>query len=148
MTGLLAFLRGHADMAAKEEELLYEFVATELEQGTLAKGLWTKALADAQFDAQKARGPYVKARVSSLRNDFRQAARTLAEQRASHSRLEELLDQGCDQEAIDYLGSPILASRYAAKYRVSVDKINKAISMRRIKGIFVGKTLWVQDVTF
>jgi hypothetical protein len=50
--------------------------------------------------------------------------------------------------AIDYLGNPILAATYVRKYGVSMEKINKAISIGSIKGCLVDGYLWVQDRAF
>ena len=142
---LLEFLKNRSYETSKQEELLYEFVATELEQGSLSKGLWTKALAETGFDDARARALYIKMRVASLQVQLREIAPHLKQIDEARSRLARLLEQGCSQEAIDYLGNPILAATYVLKYGVSMEKINKAISIGAIKGYLVDGYLWVQD---
>ena len=64
---LLHYLRTRRYVAAREEELLFEFVASELEEGSVRKGLWTKALAESNFDERVAKSKYVLMRVETLR---------------------------------------------------------------------------------
>jgi hypothetical protein len=142
---LLEFLKARSYETSKQEELLYEFVATELESGALSKGLWTKALAETGFDDAQARALYIKMRVASLQAELREIAPHLRQIDEAQSRLSKLLEQGCSQEAIDYLKNPILAATYVRKYGVSMEKINKAISIGAIKGCLVDGYLWVQD---
>jgi hypothetical protein len=142
---LLEFLKTRSYETSKQEELLYEFVATELETGSLSKGLWTKALAETEFDDARARALYIKMRVASLTAELRELAPHLKQIDEARSRLTKLLEQGCSQEAIDYLGNPILAENYVRKYRVSMEKINKAISIKAMKACIVDGRLWVQD---
>lgn len=142
---LLEFLKNRTFETSKREELLYEFVATELETGSLSKGLWTKALAETGFDDAQARALYIKMRVASLQAELRELAPHLKQIDEARSRRTRLLEQGCSQEAIDYLGSPILAATYVRKYGISMEKINKAISIGAIKGCLVNGNLWVQD---
>ena len=145
---LLEFLKSRSYETSKQEELLYEFVATELEQGSLSKGLWTKALAETSFDDARARALYIKMRVAGLEAELREIAPHLKQLDEARSRLTRLLEQGCSQEAIDYLGNPVLAAAYTQKYGVSMDKINKAISVGKIKGFIVDGYLWLQDRSF
>ncbi len=145
---LLDFLNSRFYEISKQEELLYDFVAAELEEGTLSKGLWTKALAETGFDDARARALYVKMRVASLNAELREITPYLRQLNEAKSRLQKLLEQGCSQEAIDYLGSPILAATYTRKYGISIHKINKAISAGKIKGCIVEGYLWVQDRSF
>ena len=142
---LLEFLKTRSYETSKQEELLYEFVATELESGSLSKGLWTKALAETGFDNARAPALYVKMRVAALQVELREIAPHLKQIDEARSRLTKLLEQGCSQEAIDYLGNPILAATYVRKYSVSMEKINKAISIGAIRGCLVDGYLWVQD---
>ena len=53
-----------------DDELLYEFVITEMESGVLSKGLWGKALADSNGDDAKAKSIYMKHRVQSIKDVF------------------------------------------------------------------------------
>lgn len=145
---LLDFLSSRSYETSKQEELLYEFVATELEEGTLSKGFWTKALAETGFDDARARALYVKMRVASLNAELREITPHLRQLNEAKLRLQKLLEQGCSQEAIDYLGNPIPAATYTRKYGVSIAKINKAISVGKIRGCIVEGYLWVQDRSF
>ncbi len=145
---LLEFLNSRSYETSKQEELLFEFVATEIEQGTLSKGLWTKALAETNFDDTRARALYIKMRVVSLHAELREIAPHLRQLDEARSRLTRLLEQGCNQEAIDYLGNPILAVTYTTKYGTSIDKINQAIGVGKIKGCIVNGHLWIQDRSF
>lgn len=142
---LLDFLNAHSHKNSKQEELLYEFVAAELEAGSLRKGLWIKALTETGFDNARARALYIKLRIVSLQDELRESASQLKQIHATQSRLSQLLDQGCSQEAIDYIGNPIQVSTYMTKYGTSMDKLEKAISIKKIKGCLVDGCLWVQD---
>lgn len=64
---LLEFLKTRSYETSKQEELLYEFVATELETGSLSKGLWIKALAETGFDDARARALYIKLHQNARR---------------------------------------------------------------------------------
>lgn len=86
-----------------EEELLYEFVAIELEQGAMSKGLWAKALAETEFDDLRARALYMKMRVAILREELRELMPQLSQIANTRSRIQRLLEQGCSQEAIESL---------------------------------------------
>jgi hypothetical protein len=59
----------HTAIDRKLEEALYEFVVTEIESGVRRRGLWGKALANAQGDETKAKGLYIQYRVESLEDD-------------------------------------------------------------------------------
>ena len=98
---LLEFLNAHSHKNSKQEELLYEFVAAELEAGSLRKGLWVKALAETGFDNARARALYIKMRIASLQDELRESVSQLKQTHEALSRLSELLGQGCSQEAID-----------------------------------------------
>lgn len=51
------------------EEAYYEMAAAEVGSGTIRKGLWAKALADALGDENKAGAIYIKLRVQSMRDE-------------------------------------------------------------------------------
>ena len=146
--GLREFLTGRPAITSTEDELLFEFVGLELERGEINRGLWTKALAETDFDDGKARARYVKLRVESLRKEFQDIAPTLANRASTRQRLANLLEQGCTQEAIDYLGQPITAADYEKKYGKNRGEIQQAVSMRKIKGFVIEGRLWVQDMAF
>jgi len=52
------------------DELLYEFVLTEMENGTVSKGLWGKALANSGGDSANAKSIYMQYRVQSIKDIF------------------------------------------------------------------------------
>lgn len=143
---LLTYMRTRRHAAAKEEELLFEYVALELERGDLRKGLWTMALASSNFDERIAKAKYVNLRVDDLRHEFEAIRPELAKAQALVDNLQRLLDEGCSQAAIDHLGAPIRAVAYTQKYKLSRDQISKAISVKKLKACWVGEILWVEDV--
>jgi hypothetical protein len=62
------FRSAKASLQAKEfEEGLYGIVANEIANGTISQGLFAKALAASDGDAQKAKARYIKLRVDMLR---------------------------------------------------------------------------------
>jgi len=141
---LLEYFRNRRFAAAKEEELLFEYVALELENGELRKGLWTKALAECNFDERNAKAKYVNLRVDALRLEI-DILRPQLEKAQCDDRLQRLLKEGCSQSAIDHLGTPIRAATYTEKYKFSREKISKAISLKKLKACWVGDILWVED---
>lgn len=52
---------------------------------------------------------------------------------------------GLSEDEIAYLGTPIEAVRYVEKYKSSKEKLSKAISYGRIRGVMCRGVLWVQD---
>ena len=64
---------------------------------------------------------------------------------ALQEELRELLEAGCSQEAIDYLGKPIRAAHYSVKYHVPMERVQKAVSVKKMKACWVGDILWVED---
>lgn len=67
--GILDSISRSAALSRKQEQVLYELVAEELENGDKVKGLWLKALADSGGDEAKSMAKYVKLRVKSLADD-------------------------------------------------------------------------------
>ena len=53
-----------------DDEMLYEFVLTEIEQGVVVKGLWGKAQANSGGDTANAESTYMKYRVQSIKDAF------------------------------------------------------------------------------
>jgi hypothetical protein len=51
---------------SKIDEAAYEFIAFELANNSVKQGLWTKALADSDWDEAKAKSYYVKMRHHQL----------------------------------------------------------------------------------
>ncbi len=140
---IFSFLREHGSPPSPTDEILYEFVAAELANSMLKQGLWTKALSDAEWDESKAKSLYVKMRVAQLRSEL--LAQVAKQQALLSDPASEARAFGLSEEDIEYLRQPIKAIRYIEKYRVSKDKLSKAISLGKIKGALCGDVLWVQD---
>ena len=67
------------------DELLYEFVLSELETGAVSKGLWGKALANSGGDSAYAKSIYMQYRVQSIKDIF--TAQKIAYNELSKSKL-------------------------------------------------------------
>ena len=140
---IFSFLREHGSPPSPADELLYEFVAVELSNSMLKQGLWTKALSDSDWDEPKAKALYVKMRIGQIRNEL--LAEVAQRQALLSDPGNEARSYGLSEEEIEYLGNPIKAIRYLDKYRVSEDKVSKAISIGKIRGVLCRGVLWVQD---
>lgn len=57
----------------------------------------------------------------------------------------EVTDCSLSKEEIEYLEKPIKAIHYVSKYDISEDKLSKAISKGKIRGVLYQDVLWVQD---
>lgn len=140
---IFSFLREHGSPPSPTDEILYEFVATEIANSILKQGLWAKALSDNNWDEPKAKALYVKMRVSQLRGEL------LAEVKQREALLSdpktEARSFGLSDEEIEYLGQPIKAIRHIKKYAISEGKLSKAISQGKIRGVLCRDILWVQD---
>lgn len=137
------FLKKHGSPPSPTDEMLYEFVANELSNSMLKAGLWTKALADSNWDEPKAKSLYVNMRIVQLRSEL---------QEEFNKRQALLADpvviarnSGLSEDEIDYLRMPIKAVHYVEKYGVSKEKLSKAISLGKIRGVLCRGVLWVQD---
>ncbi len=64
------YLKKIAISGRTDDELLYEFVLSEMENGVVAKGLWGKALANSGGDNANAKSIYMKYRVQSIKDIF------------------------------------------------------------------------------
>ena len=53
-----------------DDELLYEFVLNEIENGVVSKGLWGKALANSSGNDANAKSIYMQYRVQSIKDVF------------------------------------------------------------------------------
>lgn len=69
------------------DEALYAVVAREIASGTLREGLWAKALAESQFDAEIAKAKYINLRVASLKQELADTERTQRERKRISARL-------------------------------------------------------------
>ncbi|MDD2609389.1 MAG: hypothetical protein PHX60_06780 [Giesbergeria sp.] len=140
---IFSFLREHGSPPSPTDEILYEFVAGELANSMVKQGLWTKALSDAEWNESKAKSLYVKMRIAQLRSEL--LAHVAQQQALLSDPANEARAFGLSEEDIEYLRKPIKAIRYVEKYRVSKDKLSKAIGLGKIRGVLCGDVLWVQD---
>jgi hypothetical protein len=143
---IFSFLRTNGYPPSPTDEILYEYVAAELSNSVIKQGLWTKALADSEWNEQKAKSFYVKMRVAQLRSELC----TLAANRQTLSvdPAREARAWGLSEEEIEYLRMPIKAISYTEKHGVSKDKLSKAIGLGKIRGVIRGDVLWVEDRDF
>ncbi len=58
------------------------------------------------------------------------------------------LEEGCSQEAIDYLKNPIHIYSYMQKYKKTEAKILEAIKKGKLRGCYVNEALWVENKKF
>jgi len=140
---IFSFLREHGSPPSSTDEILYEFVATELANSMVKQGLWTKALSDAEWDELKAKSLYVKMRVAQLKSEL--LAQVAQQQALFSDPANEARAFGLSEKDIEYLRKPIKAVRYIEKYRVSKDNLSKAIGLGKIRGVLCDDVLWVQD---
>ena len=141
----LDYLESKGHLTSPEEELMYEFIAAEIETRDIRKGLWTKALTQNGWDEEKAKATYVKLRYSTLEKELHDYIENRSRERKEQLALNALLSNGLTQDDIDYLRNPISAESYQSKYRLSIEKIESLISKGRLKGAIVNGNLWVQD---
>jgi len=132
------------------EEKLYEQVVHELSCGERRDGLWGKALANSDGVEVKAKALYIRYRVQAIKDEM-EIHEAIKEEKVK-VRAAQLSDPatraiscGLSEEDIEYLGTPIEAIRYVKKYRTNEEKVSKAISQGRIRGVISGGVLWVQD---
>lgn len=62
-------LKRNAAVDRRAEEVLYETVLKELQQGHIREGLWAKALANSDGSDDKAKSLYIGYRVQSIKDD-------------------------------------------------------------------------------
>ena len=126
------------------EELLYEFVAMEIAVAPLRQGLWTKALTDSHWDEGKAKSIYVLMRVAQIKEELQ--ARMEHQKAIPTESIAEARRGGLTEEDIAYLKKPIQAYFYRQKYKVTELRLEKAISIGKIRGARCKGVLWVQDM--
>ena len=64
------------------DELLYEYVLNEMENGVIVKGLWGKALANSNGNEANVKSIYMKYRVQSIKDIF--TARKIGKHQVKH----------------------------------------------------------------
>jgi hypothetical protein len=62
----------------QEDEFLYGFIASELENGLTLSGLWTKALSETEFDESKAKAFYIRKRYEQVKPYVKDIEKCLA----------------------------------------------------------------------
>ena len=55
----------------QDEELMYEYIADEMDLGIIRKGLYAKALANSKGDEKEANSLYLKYRLQSVKDSFK-----------------------------------------------------------------------------
>ena len=93
-------LKGSAP--SKIDEAVYELIAHELSSNQVKQGLWTKALADSEWNESKAKSIYVKMRHSQLIDEIRDS-RQKSYNPAILAARQDAFEYGLTNEEIDYL---------------------------------------------
>ena len=83
-----------------DDELLYEYVLTEIENNILVKGLWGKALANSNGNNENAKSIYIKYRVQSIKDIF--TAREIAYNELTKSKLFQYIQDKIVPTSNDY----------------------------------------------
>jgi hypothetical protein len=135
-------LKGNAP--SKIDEAVYELIAHELSSNQVKQGLWTKALADSEWNELKAKSIYVKMRHSQLIDEIRESSQKKYNPAISDAR-QDAFEYGLTNEEIDYLQVPIKAIRYLEKYKKSKEQVLDAISKKKINAVMKNEMLWVTD---
>jgi hypothetical protein len=140
------FLKGHASAPDARDESIYEFIASELAQKQVKQGLWTKALADSEWDEAKAKASYVRMRYEQIKEQIAEQDR---QQRDADTpemvALRSARAAGLNEEEIEYLGIPIKAIHYLKKYAVTDDNLAHACAMKILPSVLNNGVLWVRD---
>ena len=128
------------------DEAAYEFIAFELANNSVKQGLWTKALADSDWDEAKAKSYYVKMRHHQLIDEINKFSKEkYNENKKVENARAEALDYGLSHEEIEYLDIPIMAIRYIEKYKKTKEQITQAIAKKKLSAVIKGEVLWVSD---
>ena len=135
-------LKGNAP--SKIDEAVYELIAHELSSNQVKQGLWTKALADSEWNELKAKSIYVKMRHSQLIDEIRESSQNSYNSAILAAR-QDAFEYGLTNEEIDYLQVPIKAIRYLEKYKKSKEQVLDAISKKKINAVMKNEMLWVTD---
>ncbi len=141
-------MRGSAPSAI--DEAAYEYIAFELSNNSVKQGLWTKALADSDWDEAKAKSYYVKMRHEQLIDEINKFSKEKQKEEVRvDKRIEaayaEAIHYGLSKDEIEYLGIPILAIKYVEKYRKSKEKVSQAIAKKKLSAVMKNENLWVSD---
>lgn len=132
---------------SKLEEAAYEVIALELASNDVKPGLWTKALADADWDEAIAKSLYVKMRHEQLLAEVHLGSKA-GSAVGVEDPYQEAGEFGLTLEEIDYLGKPIKAIRYLSKYGKSESEVSLAVAKRKLTSVLKNGVLWVSDKPF
>ena len=135
-------LKGSAP--SKIDEAVYELIALELSSNQVKQGLWTKALADSEWNESKAKSIYVKMRHNQIIDEIRESSQKSYDPAISDAR-QVAFEYGLTNEEIDYLNVPIKAIRYLDKYKKTKEQVLDAISKKKINAVMKNDVLWVTD---
>lgn len=128
------------------EESVYEFIALELDSGQVKQGLWTKALADADWDELRAKAAYVKMRLAQvLKEVLEEERRHAAASDPLQIARQAALEFGLTAADIELLGIPIKGIDHIRKYRLTKDELALACAKKRIPAVMHAGVLWVSD---
>jgi hypothetical protein len=141
---ILAFFSQRNRLPELEDELLYEFIAIELSEQQVKQGLWTKALADSDWNEPVAKAAYVKMRIEQLRIELAPHVRAAASLHSISHSLREAKEYGLTDEDLSYLRNPIKAIKYLKKYKTSQEKVSRAIGLGKLRGVLRNEVLWVE----
>lgn len=142
-----------------DENKIYEKISEEIDQNTLDKGLWLKFFAESDGNKEKTKIRYIKERFKVLKNKEVEKRKEISEAEILNEEVaneeahffdkniyrDNLLEQGCSKEAIDYLKNPIHVYSYMQKYKKTEEKILDAIKKGKLRGCYVGEALWVEN---
>ena len=146
---------------APVDEILYEMVSREMDNNFAKPGLWMKARSDAQWDEAKAKSIYVEMRVAQLREELHtqaMGAQVAAAEAQRTDAVKKKLRQdphalearagGLSEWDINYLVSPIEASRYLLKHSMKRSRLMLLIDKKKLRHIVsCHGVLWVQDIS-
>jgi hypothetical protein len=96
----------------QDEELMYEYIADEMDLGIIRKGLFTKALANSKGDEKEANSLYLKYRLQSVKDSLK------GKSSAEYFRDNILNQQNIDEDESFYL---------MATYEINTGDINRAL---------------------
>lgn len=136
---------------SETEEALFELIAHEISSGEVKPGLWTKALADSDWDEAQAKSRYVKMRHAQMMSELNRALKDSPESTENlqinpvDAAKEKAKKFGLSEEQVRYLGVPILAVDYLKKYNISKDKLAKACAVKKLTSVMHNGNLWVSD---
>lgn len=129
---------------SKIDEAIFEIIAIELSSNQVKQGLWTKALADSEWNDAKAKSIYVRMRREQIFNEILETSKNYTEPIDLNAR-KEATEYGLTNDEIEYLQVPIKAIRYVEKYKKSKEQVLEAISKKKLTAVMKNEMLWVSD---